>query len=192
MANKVALGIYSYADDVVKSIHELDLAGFNSMITYSPIPVHDIEHALEEVRPKFKWNKQYIIDAIKRRNFHLHRFSITGAFVGIGAAFVLVLGTTALWPLHQGGQPLIFAFPQLGLLSYEMMTLFAAVFSILGLLWLSKLPFYGNNVYDVRLAEDKFGIALTTKNAKELKKVTEIMKNNGAEEIIEQERVLRD
>ncbi len=192
MASKVALGIYSYADDVVKSIHKLDAAGFSEMLTYSPIPIHEIEHALEKVRPKFKWNMNYIIKAIKKRDFHLHRFTIIGSFIGIAAATALVFGTHSLWVLHQGGQPPVFTFPQLGLVGYEMMTLFSGLFSILGLLVLSKLPFFGNDVYDVRLGEDKFGIALRTKNANELKKVSEIMKNNGADEVIEQERVLRD
>ncbi len=192
MASKVALGIYSYADDVVKSIHKLDAAGFSEMLTYSPIPVHEIEHALEKVRPKFKWNMSYIIDAIKKRDFHLHRFTIIGAFLGVAAAAALVLGTHSLWPLHQGGQPPVFSFPQYGLIAYEMMTLFAGLFSILGLLVLSRLPFFGNDVYDVRLGEDKFGIALRGKDAKEIKEVTEIMKNNGADEVIEQERILRD
>ncbi len=192
MASKVALGIYSYADDVVKSIHKLDAAGFSEMLTYSPIPVHEIEHALEKVRPKFKWNMSYIVDAIKKRDFHLHRFTITGSFVGVAAAAALVLGTHSLWELHQGGQATVFAFPQFGLVAYEMMTLFAGLFSILGLLVLSRLPFFGNDVYDVRLGEDKFGIALRAKDAKEIKEVTEIMKNSGADEVIEQERILRD
>lgn len=189
-SGKALLGIFSYADDVCHAIHDLYKAGFNELMTYTPIPVHEIEHALEEGRPKFQWNLAFIWDQIKKRDFHLHRITITGSFTGISAAITLYAVSHLLWPLRQGGFPL-FAGPPLGLVSYEMMTLFSGIFTIVGFMYLSRLPFLGKDVYDVRLGEDKFGIALRVKDSKLALKATEIMKKHGADEVTEREGALR-
>lgn len=191
MGIPVLLGIFTYTDDVCNAIHELGHEGIDKLTTYSPIPIHDIEHALDEIRPKHEWNFAFLWDKLKKRNIHLHRITIIGSITGILAALTLVAGTHLLWPVLQGSMPTV-AGPPTGLVSYEMMTLFSGLFTIGGFMYLSKLPYYGNDVYDVRLGEDKFGIAIKLTDPKEIAKAKDIMIRNGADEILEQDRVLRD
>lgn len=192
MGDKAVLGIFSYVDDTCKAIDALYRAGFKNIVAYTPIPVHEIEHALEKGRPVFEWNLSTIGKTIRNRDFHLHRITFTGAIVGILAAVGLFVGTALDWPLWQGGFPLV-SLPPMGLISYETMTLFGAIFSVLGLMWLSKLPsYYKDEVYDISLSEDKFGLAVKANISKEAANAEQIMTKAGANKVELKEGVLRE
>lgn len=183
MKNKVALGFFSYVDDTCKALHDLHKAGFNGMETYSPIPSHDIEHVLDEIRPKFEWKWEFIKQQTKNRDFHIARFSLLGATLGFTVAMLLIGGTALRWPIYQGGFPII-PYPTLGLLSYELITICAIIFTVIGFFVLSKLPaFRENDIYDESFNDNKFGVALKFDTAQQFDKISKIMMACGADRV---------
>ncbi len=182
---KVILGFFSYEDDTTDALEDLHKAGYDDMIAYSPIPSHEIEHVLEHIRPKFKWTLSGLIDIAKKRDFHLARFSLLGGLMGFTIAIFLLAGTALLWPIWQGGFPIVPS-PTFGLIAYELITITGILVTVAGFFILSKLPsfsFEKNDIYDPSFNSDKFGIALRATSEQQTKKVEDIMKKNMADKV---------
>ena len=185
MKEKVILGFFSYEDDTTDTLEDLHKAGYDDMITYSPVPSHEIEHVLEHIRPKFKWNMRSLIDRAKKRDFHLARFSLLGGLIGFSVAVLLLVGTAVLWPVMQGGLPLVPS-PIFGMIAYELTTITAILVTVAGFFILSKLPsftFEKNDIHDPAFNSDKFGIALRATTPQQIKTVEDIMKKNMADKV---------
>ncbi len=80
-----------------------------------------------------------------------------GAIVGILAAIFLSVGLFLLYPIYQGGQPLVPIPPSL-IVFFEVTMLGTMWASFLGLLTLSKLPSFKNEPYDPRITQGFIGI----------------------------------
>lgn len=190
--HKVALGFFSYVDDTCHALHKLHDSGFSGMITYSPIPSHDIEHVLDEIRPKFKWNWENIVRVARTRNFHIARITLFGAIWGFTFAQLLLVGTPLLWPVQQGGIPLLSG-PTIGLITYELTTIHGIIFTVIGFFVLGKLPAYRKDeVSDEAFNDDKFGIGLIYDNLQQYDKISKIMMDCGADKVEQREGTFRD
>lgn len=191
MKDKVALGFFTYVDDTCDALHELDEAGYNKVVTFSPVPSHDIEHVLDKIRPKFHWNWENIKRVARERDFHIARFSLLGAFMGFTVAMSLLVGTALLWPVNQGGFPVV-ALPTVGLLTYELITIHGIVITVAGFFVLGKLPaFRRDDIGDEAFNDDKFGIALKYENQQQYDKISKIMMDCGADKVEPREGRLR-
>ena len=80
-----------------------------------------------------------------------------GAIVGILAATFLTVGLFLLYPIIQGGQPLVPIPPSL-IVYFEVTMLGTMWASFLGLLTLSKLPSFRNEPYDQRITQGFIGV----------------------------------
>jgi molybdopterin-containing oxidoreductase family membrane subunit len=69
----------------------------------------------------------------------LRFFTFTGAFAGTAAGFGFTIYTVWSWPLMTGGKPLV-SWPPFTIIAFELTILFGAIASLLGFLWLNRLP----------------------------------------------------
>lgn len=108
------LGIFHHVDATTAAIGRLKEAGMADMIVYSPLPHHDIEHALD--RPESP----------------VRVFTLVGGLTGAAAGFAFPIWTSLDWPLVTGGKPII-SLPPFVIISFELMILFGALATVLGL-----------------------------------------------------------
>ena len=184
------LALFDYVDDMIDAINALKHAGFADLVTFSPIPLHDVEHALEHGREKRPNTMAAIIKAVRERDFHVVRFTFLGMLGGISLAWLLMFGTALAWPIPGGGMPII-ALPPIGLITYEMGTLGAALGTIAGFLFLSKLPTMKDEVYDISVGSDKFAIAIKDLDSEQIEVARRIMTGFHAVSVEEKTGVLR-
>jgi hypothetical protein len=88
---------------------------------HTPVPVHEAMKLLK-------------IPASR-----LHYFTFTGALTGLLTGFGLTIYTVWSWPIITGGKPLV-SVPPFTIIAFELTILFGAVLSLLGFLFLSRLP----------------------------------------------------
>ena len=85
------------------------------------------------------------------------RIAILGALLGVLTGLFLSAGIFLLYPLEQGGQPLIPIPPSLIIL-FEVTMLGTMWATFLGLLLLNRFPAFGSRPYDPRISEGFIGV----------------------------------
>ena len=158
------MGIYYYVDDAAEAVTALRQAGHRDLNVFSPVPHHEIEHALEQGPSLVRW------------------VTAVGGFLGATGGFALCVYTLIAWPLVIGGKELL-SIPPMTVIGYESMILIAGLSNLLGLLALARLPQVKPVApYDPRFQEDRIGIWVAC-DAKTAAKVEQMMKGSGAEEV---------
>jgi hypothetical protein len=158
------MGIYYYVDDAADVVKSLRQAGHKNLNVFSPVPHHEIEHAMEQGPSLVRW------------------VTFTGAVLGASGGFGLCYYTLASWPLVIGGKEL-FSIPPMTILGYESMILIAGLANLLGMLALARLPQVKPVApYDPRFQEDRIGIWVPC-DAATTARVEQLMKGHGAEEV---------
>ena len=144
MANKSVLGIFSDADTAANATDVLLEAGCAQedfdVLTGSPYP----EGAFGEKNPVH----------------HVYVFPIIGALMGLSVALLLTAGTQIAYPMVTGGKPIL-AFPAMTIIGYEGTLLGAVIFTILGIIFESRLPRPRLDPYDPRITEGYIGLLVT-------------------------------
>ena len=144
MANKNILGLFDNADTAADATDGLLEVGVNQedfdVLTGSPYP----EGAFGEKTPVH----------------HIYVFPLIGALMGLSVAFLLTSGTQIAYPIVTGGKPIL-SFPAMTIISYEGTLLGAVIFTILGILFESRLPRAKLAPYDPRITEGYIGLLVT-------------------------------
>lgn len=135
------LASFDYLDDAVDAIKELRKAGFSDQLTaYSSYPDHHIEHALGYGQSPVRV------------------FTLVGGLTGTAAGFAFPIFTSMDWPLITGGKPVL-SMPAYVIPAFELMVLFGALFTVIGLFILTRLP---NTVppvvYDPEFSAGRYGV----------------------------------
>ncbi len=134
------LGVFHEVDAAVEAIEGLRAAGMTDLETYSPLPQHDLEHALH--RPQSP----------------VRLFTLVGGLTGAATGFALAIWTSLDWPLITGGKPII-ALPAFVVIAFEMTILFGALSTVLGLFINARLGPPGRDLaYDPRFSAGSFGV----------------------------------
>ncbi len=158
------MGIYYYVDDAAEAVTSLRQAGHKQLNVFSPVPHHEIEHALEQGPSLVRW------------------VTAVGGFLGAAGGFGLCYYSIWAWPLVIGGKEL-FSLPPFTVIGYESMILIAGLSNLLGMLALARLPqFKAVAPYDPRFQEDRIGIWVPC-GPEASARVGEMMKGHGAEEV---------
>ena len=90
---------------------------------------------------------------------HVKWFTLTGALLGVFFGFGLCLFCDYDWPIIVGGKPGgVASLPAYVILGFEMMILLGAIFTIVGMLVMGRLPDPRADIHDERLTDDKFAI----------------------------------
>ncbi len=137
------LGLYSDAKDAAEAGENLEKTGFSKddfdFLTDTPYP----EGAFGE-----------------RHNSHrLYVFPIIGAICGLTVAILLTAGTQISYPIVTGGKPIL-SIPPMAIISYEGTMLGAILFTVIGILFESRLPSMKRRIYDTRITEGLIGVVV--------------------------------
>ena len=162
------LGLYNEPDDAADAVSRLRGAGFGGtdieVISATPYP----EGAFGE---HVKKNK-------------LFRFSLFGAFIGFITAFLFVFATQTAFPLVTGGKPIL-AIPASMIIMYEFTLLVAMIFTVIGVIFESRLPRPGGAgpLYDARITLGYIGLLVTVDESR-IGNAQQALQSGGAEEVI--------
>lgn len=166
MANKSVLGIFEDANTAADATDVLLEAGCAQedfdVLTGSPYP----EGAFGEKNPKH----------------HVYVFPLVGALMGLSVAFLLTAGTQIAYPMVTGGKPIL-AFPAMTIIGYEGMLLGAVIFTILGIIFESRLPRPFLDPYDPRITEGYIGLLVTCPEGK-LEIMEQALRRGSAVDVI--------
>jgi len=158
------MGIYHYVDDAAEAVTALRASGHKDLQVFSPVPHHEIEHAMEQGPSLVRW------------------VTFTGGLLGCTGGFALCWYSIASWPLVIGGKEL-FSVPPFTVIGYESMILIAGLSNLLGMLALARLPqVKASAPYDPRFQEDMIGIWVPCA-PDTAPKVEQMLKGQGALEV---------
>ena len=134
--------LYEYLDDAIAVIERLrsdrDKPSFD---VFTPTYYHELEEALGYKPSGVRW------------------FTLTGALLGVTLGFALCLLTDYDWPLVVGGKTAgVYSLPAYVVIGFEMTILLGAIGTILGMLWLGKVPNPKGQIYSTKTTDDRFGI----------------------------------
>jgi len=167
MANTQLLGLFQDPQNVADAMGELKGNGF---------PVEDLDIYSGSPFPEGSFGEH---DPEHR----LFMFPLVGALIGFCIGLLWTAGTQISYPLVTGGKPLL-SIPPMTIIMYENTMLGAIIFTVLGVLFESRLPKRDLGLYDERITEGYIGLLvdcpeerasaaeglLTTAGAEEIKK----------------------
>jgi Protein of unknown function (DUF3341) len=160
------LGVYDGIDAATRTIERLRAAGFKRITVFSPVPSHELEHALHAGESPVRL------------------FTLVGGLTGAATGFAFPTWTSLDWPLITGGKPII-SMPAWVIIAFELTILFGALSTVAGLFISARLPQRRIlQIYDPRFSSDRFGVLVTPSAGRE-GEVRSIMREHGAAEIRE-------
>jgi len=158
------LGIYSHLDTLIEAVHHLRRTGREGKFkVFSPAPLHQIDHALEE------------------KTSPVRRFTLFGGLLGCTTGYAFTSFTSLDWILPTSGKAIVspVAFT---VIAFELTILFGSIFTLLGIILNAKLFRKRPTLYDERFTEDKFGIFVYC-NESDYDSVSQELTEQGAEEV---------
>ena len=165
MAERSVIGLFTEEDKAADAMDALKGAQFEEneveVLSGTPYP----EGTFGESEPVHK----------------LYRFPLMGAACGFIVALLLTAGTQIAYPLVAGGKP-IFSIPPMAIIMYEGTMLGAILFTVVGIIFESRLPRLFMGAYDTRITEGYLGITVTSGEDR-MPQAEETLRNAGAEEI---------
>lgn len=154
------LGVFAEVDAAVEAITKLRAAGMRRIVTFSPTPSHDLEHALHPPQSPVRL------------------FTLVGGLTGAATGFALPTWTSLDWPLVTGGKPII-SIPPMVVIAFELTILFGALATIAGLFINARLPRARTKViYDPEFSIGKFGVFVLADG--KMAQAHDIMTQSGA------------
>jgi hypothetical protein len=160
------LGVFAHVDTTLQAIRDLRSGGFSQLTVYTPVPVEEIEHEVEKVRP---------LSAVRL-------FTLVGALTGTCTGFFLTIWSSLKWELITGGKAPV-SIPPFVVIGFELSILFGGLASALAILILGHLPkLKPSPTYDPRFTLDRFGIAVACAPDK-ADSVQSLLSAAGAEEV---------
>ena len=163
MAQSV-MGFFPYVNDLRNAASSLKARGYGDITIFSPVPInHEIDEVLGEGHNYLKY------------------FTFFGGLTGFILGTVFALGTAALYVLPRGGRAIFPVTPTL-IVSYEATILCGVFATLIGFLFLTRLPSYKKKTYDVKVNIDRFGLQVSTDQGS-METVEGLLKDFGADEV---------
>ncbi len=168
MARQSVLGVFADADSAAEGARRLRAAGFTGedydVLTGNPYP----EGAFGD-HPKR--NKLFV-------------FPLAGGFTGFSLALLFTAGTQAAFPLVTGGKPIL-AIPAMMIIMYEFTLLFAMIFTVLGVVFESRLPRFtgAGPIYDTRITLGYIGLLATVEEDR-IAAARQAFQDGGAADVV--------
>ncbi|SVA37998.1 uncharacterized protein METZ01_LOCUS90852 [marine metagenome] len=163
MAKKSVLGLYTEEDSAADALDNLRDAGFEEgeyeLLTGTPYP----EGTFGEAEPEH----------------HLFRWPLIGAACGFTGGLIITAGTQMAYPLITGGKPIL-SIPPMAIIMYEGTMLGAIIFTIIGIIFESRLPRLFMGAYSEKITEGHIGVTVTTDEGR-TGVAEEALKEAGAE-----------
>ena len=141
MATVSILGLYNNSGYAAEAGEALEKDGFSKesydFLTDTPYP----EGSLGE----------------RHASHRVYIWPFIGAMLGLTVAILLTAGTQISYPLVTGGKPIL-SIPPMVIVSYEGTMLGAILFTVIGILFESRLPALKPKIYDTRITEGHIGL----------------------------------
>ena len=118
----------------------------------------------------------------RHESHHLYVFPFIGALIGLTAGILLTSMTQLAYPLTQGGKPIL-SLPPMAIITYETTMLGAIIFTVLGIIFESRLPKVKMGLYDTRITEGYIGVLVNVDEEK-LPEVSGILTQAGAIDVV--------
>ena len=118
----------------------------------------------------------------RHESHRLYVFPFVGAVIGITAGILLTSMTQLAYPLTQGGKPIL-SLPPMAVVTYETTMLGAIIFTVLGIIFESRLPKVKMGLYDTRITEGYIGVLVTVEE-EQLSQVSGILTQAGAVDVV--------
>ena len=124
---------------------------------FSPMPLHDVEKLLPQKPSGVRW------------------FTFIGGLFGLVVGFGFPIYTVLQWSLITGGKPIV-TVQTFIIIAFELLILFGAIFTLVGLMFHAKIPRQNLSNYDTRFSEDSFGVIIKSEDD-EINELKNILKN---------------
>ncbi len=98
-------------------------------------------------------------------NHRLYVFPFMGALCGFSVGLLITIGTQMAYPLVTGGKPILSIPPMINVM-YEGTMLGAILFTVLGIIFESRLPNFSKAPYDPRISEGYIGLLVSRAEGK--------------------------
>jgi hypothetical protein len=145
MGKRSVLGLYIEEDSAADALDNLKEAGFHEseyeILTGVPYP----EGTFGEAEPQH----------------NLYRWPLIGAICGFSIALLITAGTQTAYPLITGGKPIL-SIPAMAVIIYEGTMLGAIIFTVIGIVFESRLPRIFMGAYSEKITEGHIGVTVTT------------------------------
>ena len=168
--NGTVKAVFAHLDSLVNAIYQLEKSGIKEYMVMSPLPRHDLEDAIYKGRPSpVRW------------------FTMTGAIFGGTMGFSLASITHLNWAMIiPAGKPLV-SIPAFIVIMFESTVLWGCLFTLLGMILLTRLHRAGNlqvEVCDPRFSDDKFGLVINDLPRNRADDASKILTDEGAMEVV--------
>ena len=118
----------------------------------------------------------------REERHRLYVFPLVGALIGLTIGILMTSMTQMAYPMVQGGKP-IMALPPMAVVTYESTMLTAIVFTIIGIIFESRLPKTKKGLYDTRITEGYIGVLVNVEE-EQLPQVYNILTQAGAVDVV--------
>ena len=165
MANYLVLGLFEEVSSAAAAIEGVRRIGVpdNRVSVMSGIPIRP---RLLGRRPGRNW---------------MAPVALLGALMGLGAALTLLIGAPLLYPMYQGGQPLIPIPPSI-IITFELTMLGTMWVTFGGFVLLNRFPRFGQPVYDPRITAGKIGVLVEADEGR-AGRVADLFQNGNAADV---------
>jgi hypothetical protein len=168
MAKRPILGLFENADHAADAGDALKSAGVSptdyDFLTDAPYP----EGAFGE----------------RHEPHRLYIFPFVGALIGLTVGIMLTSMTQMAYPLVQGGKPIL-SLPPMAVVTYESTMLTAIAFTIIGIIFESRLPAMKKGLYDTRITEGYIGVLVNVEED-QLTETQTLLTQAGAVDVVRQ------
>jgi hypothetical protein len=166
------LAVFAELDAATEAIERLRKAGLRDLVVFSPVPRHELEHALDTPESPVRL------------------FTLVGGLTGAATGFALAIWTSLDWPLVTGGKPII-SLPAFVVIAFELTILFGALSTVAGLLINARLPRAKLEVvYDPSFSAGRFGVYVVAPPGR-AQEAEGILRESGAVEVRERPEEVR-
>ncbi len=164
-AKQPILGLFRDAESAATAGDGLKAAGVPEtdydFLTDSPYP----EGALGEREEKHR----------------LYLYPFIGALLGLSSGIMITAMTQVAYPLMTGGKPIL-SLPPMAIVCYEGTMLGAILFTVIGIVFESRLPKFQLGIYDERITQGFLGLRVKAEPGQRYE-VIRIMNSAGAVEV---------
>ena len=158
------LGVLSTPRGAVSAVKSLKGAGFGELEVYSPVPSHDIEHA------------------VGKGPSRVRLWTLLGGLTGVCTGYLMTIWMAYDWPLVIGGKPFA-SVPAYTIIAFELTILFGGVLTVIGMITHGlALTARKHPAYRPSFSSDEFA-CLVSCNADQIPRVQELLTESGCTEV---------
>ena len=136
------VGVFELPVPVAAAAKKLRQRGFKELEIYSPVPSHELDHAVDEGPSRVRI------------------FTLIGGLLGAISGYAMTIWMANDWPIMIGGKPLS-SIPPYTIIDFELAILFGGVLTVLGLFAIGRLPRVKfDRAYSRRFSSEEFGLVV--------------------------------